>query len=124
MRISDWSSDVCSSDLVRCRDDASLGVQRIRLRSEADGEIIGFVAVEQPPRQLRRLAQGNRQNAGRERIERPAMPQLQTAIVVLAQDRSEEHTSEPQSLMRNSYATFCLNKKRNSLIIYQDNISY
>src|SRR3546814_15703326 len=70
MRISDWSSDVCSSDL----------------RSEADGEIIGFVAVEQPPRELRRLAQGNRQNAGRERIERPAMPQLQTAIVVLAQD--------------------------------------
>src|SRR3546814_6555375 len=71
---------------VRCRDYASLGVQRIRRRSESYGEIIGFVAVEQPPRQLRRLAQGNRQNAGRERIERPAMPQLQTAIVVLAQD--------------------------------------
>src|SRR3546814_8029806 len=28
-------------------------------------------------------------------------------------DRSEEHTSEIQSLMRNSYAVFCLNKKKN-----------
>src|SRR3546814_9171692 len=30
-------------------------------------------------------------------------------------DRSEEHTSELQSLMRNSYAVFCLKKKKNNI---------
>src|SRR3546814_7445911 len=35
------------------------------------------------------------------------------------QVRSEEHTSELQSLMRNSYAVFCLNKKRKQLITTQ-----
>src|SRR3546814_3134097 len=33
------------------------------------------------------------------------------AVVRLAEARSEEHTSEPQSLMRTSYAVFCLTKK-------------
>src|SRR3546814_1338184 len=33
-------------------------------------------------------------------------------IVLLKNDRSEEHTSELQSLMRNSYAVFCLKKKK------------
>src|SRR3546814_958100 len=32
--------------------------------------------------------------------------------VAIVQPRSEEHTSELQSLMRNSYAVFCLNKKK------------
>src|SRR3546814_7283710 len=32
--------------------------------------------------------------------------------LILREDRSEEHTSELQSLMRNSYAVFCLTKKR------------
>src|SRR3546814_5749671 len=36
------------------------------------------------------------------------------AIVVQAGERSEEHTSELQSLMRISYAVFCLKKKRNT----------
>src|SRR3546814_4587823 len=34
-------------------------------------------------------------------------------------DRSEEHTSELQSLMRNSYAVFCLKKKKNSTVTYK-----
>src|SRR3546814_5799173 len=36
-------------------------------------------------------------------------------LAVLAIQRSEEHTSELQSLMRNSYAVFCLNKKKNTI---------
>src|SRR3546814_5194602 len=36
-----------------------------------------------------------------------------TAIVIASKLRSEEHTSELQSLMRNSYAVFCLKKKKN-----------
>src|SRR3546814_1615680 len=43
-------------------------------------------------------------------------PQLRSTI------RSEEHTSELQSLMRNSYAVFCLNKTTTSLTNYDHNI--
>src|SRR3546814_10074371 len=41
---------------------------------------------------------------------------------LLALNRSEEHTSELQSLMRTSYAVFCLKKKRAKLVIEQHNI--
>src|SRR3546814_7832066 len=37
-----------------------------------------------------------------------------SAVPVVLRHRSEEHTSELQSLMRNSYAVFCLQKKKNS----------
>src|SRR3546814_10237925 len=37
------------------------------------------------------------------------------AVFVNRRDRSEEHTSELQSLMRNSYAVFCLKKKQNTI---------
>src|SRR3546814_7887079 len=43
-------------------------------------------------------------------------PLMATPIRLLGQRRSEEHTSEPQSLMRISYAVFCLQKKKNPLI--------
>src|SRR3546814_5208316 len=36
-----------------------------------------------------------------------------TALMLLGENRSEEHTSELQSLMRISYAVFCLKKKKN-----------
>src|SRR3546814_6301100 len=58
----------------------------------------GVVAVPQPgswPRDLEGLRRGERIQAGLRRA-----------------GRSEEHTSELQSLMRNSYAVFCLNKNR------------
>src|SRR3546814_7568621 len=38
--------------------------------------------------------------------------------------RSEEHTSELQSLMRISYAVFCLKKKKNSITKYTSNIQH
>src|SRR3546814_8193999 len=38
--------------------------------------------------------------------------QAEVTVFVAAQDRSEEHTSELQSLMRTSYAVFCLQKKK------------
>src|SRR3546814_1387110 len=39
-------------------------------------------------------------------------------IVMIGSNRSEEHTSELQSLMRNSYAVFCLKKKTDPHTIY------
>src|SRR3546814_2201217 len=48
---------------------------------------------------------------GRPRVQRPA-PTPQAASAASAAKRSEEHTSELQSLMRISYAVFCLKKKK------------
>src|SRR3546814_3277824 len=47
-------------------------------------------------------------------IDRPAFPFLRAALETLQHDRSEEHTSELQSLMRISSAVFCLKKKKNN----------
>src|SRR3546814_8688739 len=94
MRISDWSSDVCSSDLVI---DAVIDVPwtRERFAGKPDDFFIqpsdiadeAFHVAHQP------------KSAWSFRTEiRPF--------------RSEEHTSELQSLMRISYAVFCLQKKK------------
>src|SRR3546814_8870066 len=45
------------------------------------------------------------------RIERPGAPAKARTLSLSGLPRSEEHTSELQSLMRNSYAVFCLTKK-------------
>src|SRR3546814_1810317 len=46
-----------------------------------------------------------------------AQPRL-ACVAYEGQERSEEHTSELQSLMRNSYAVFCL-KKKNCFVLYK-----
>src|SRR3546814_5831731 len=89
MRISDWSSDVCSSDLGR---DGGCGgaAQAVAELSER----------HRPEHRLRAAALQGRELVEGVRSD-PDRP------------RSEEHTSELQSLMRNSYAVFCLKKKKN-----------
>src|SRR3546814_8786315 len=111
MRISDWSSDVCSSDLVGAhrpqraaptgergsiadRDAAfHMAPHRARARLHADQHIILDIlqridgVVTDHPRDAAGIEQGQRK------------------------PRSEEHTSELQSLMRISYDVFCLKKK-------------
>src|SRR3546814_10213212 len=105
MRISDWSSDVCSSDLValapRC-----FGVEDIgRI---ADEHIDALVADRGQRRRGRRLAED------RFLVELPVAGVEDATIGGVDdygahfEDRSEEHTSELQSLMRISYAVFCL----------------
>src|SRR3546814_3051076 len=46
---------------------------------------------------------------------RPGIPCLEITLAVDCEGRSEEHTSELQSLMRISYAVFCLKKKKNHI---------
>src|SRR3546814_4860010 len=124
MRISDWSSDVCSSDL-QCRGDGDdqVGLQADQRGDGADAQDIGEQLAAETGEARRQVHHG------------AARPQIdgedQAADTVIgdhgigaagnaelrqrtpAEDqRSEEHTSELQSLMRNSYAVFCLKKKK------------
>src|SRR3546814_5530903 len=106
MRISDWSSDVCSSDLLAA---AKTG----RAVNIKKGQFLA-------PWDMQHVA-GKMKAAGNDRVllcERGAsfgynmLVSDMRALPILAQ-RSEEHTSELQSLMRISYAVFCLKKKKN-----------
>src|SRR3546814_3569623 len=112
MRISDWSSDVCSSDLAASRSCRYSLLEAL--------QVAGLLAV---------LARGGGARGGRtDRTQRrvfraaeieskgaalPVGAALRQVLQVgrLAGDRSEEHTSELQSLMRISYAVFCLKTK-------------
>src|SRR3546814_10905472 len=124
MRISYWSSDVCSSDLAhrigrtrlverqfaRTRDHrhrrAQLVAAAVDERALALDEalVTGEVVVDRvgDHHQL-----GTRARAHGHALAAAVGPQRGD---VAGQVRSEEHTSELQSLMRNSYAVFCLKK--------------
>src|SRR3546814_7809381 len=98
MRISDWSSDVCSSDLTCERFRSS--------RHTSMPETFGSITSSST-------------TSGRtaSNISSAASPSLATCTRKPSRDsptvrRSEEHTSELQSLMRISYAVFCLKKKK------------
>src|SRR3546814_987899 len=127
MRISDWSSDVCSSDLL--------------LRRELEGNEARTLAV----------VGGRRDEAGAGPTGQPALwqrhqvldPRAGAAVlgevdparhagaelagiegglqwIGTGHGRSEEHTSELQSLMRISYAVFCLKKKKHNNRLAED----
>src|SRR3546814_2246309 len=112
MRISDWSSDVCSSDL-------SLATSGTRRRARHPGHPL--------PSAQTRFRAGSRKSSiavsGHRANNQPATYRSScwhgdsVAAIRAAPAsrllRSEEHTSELQSLMRTSYAVFCLKKKTN-----------
>src|SRR3546814_5228787 len=104
MRISDWSSDVCSSDLSRLAVDAADAAAAIN--PEIDVEAMQVAVHEQGAT----IAVSVTVDAGARLIRFPLVPMPSPRIARTAA-RSEEHTSELQSLMRISYAVFCLKKK-------------
>src|SRR3546814_4177151 len=115
MRISDWSSDVCSSDL--------MGIKEAAARMTAGGTIVNISSITA----MRGFVQWGEYAATKAGI----ISLTQTAAVeygpagirvncvapgiIDTPMRSEEHTSELQSLMRISYAVFCLKTKNHSL---------
>src|SRR3546814_10908199 len=135
MRISDWSSDVCSSDLAgdRLLDDA---LRALRRRDRGVGRRANDTCDRRRDiqRQMARERAGRDRRCGRGRhLGRLCGGRLYCAALWLALGllrrrhsggdhrdhlradgarRSEEHTSELQSLMRISYAVFCLKKKK------------
>src|SRR3546814_5763300 len=110
MRISDWSSDVCSSDL----------------RAAINAVPVASCPQVKPAKPPRRAAGAVASVAGTS----GSSPTFKTNCSVIGNfpligcllryqraapsdaERSEEHTSEPQSLMRISYAVFCLKQKQ------------
>src|SRR3546814_6402389 len=109
MRISDWSSDVCSSDLR-----AVIGRPSLLLADEPTGNLDDRMAV----RLLYHFEELNK---------------IGTTVVIATHNeslvqrfphpvtRSEEHTSELQSLMRISYTALCLQNKKYAHIINYNN---
>src|SRR3546814_1650517 len=128
MRISDWSSDVCSSDLftgkyldeITLPDDEGPVLESYQLVSESkcavltrmkwhlDANTIGeYDACFLPLSENGRTVDKALGMECYENVER-------NFTLGRRQPRSEEHTSELQSLMRTSYAVFCLKKKKNN----------
>src|SRR3546814_8295051 len=137
MRISDWSSDVCSSDLPE-GGPATRGRPMINLLPLAQGETIStvlplsedeaewgklhvmFATAKGSVRRNSMDAFTNVPSNGKIAMKFEGEDEDDRLIGVALLDenddvllaRSEEHTSELQSLMRNSYAVFCLKKKK------------
>src|SRR3546814_2957757 len=110
MRISDWSSDVCSSDLDVLA--AALAARRQRLGQVQRGrEAVDAGADDDNAAAVGKRHGGLLQERRFGSSLRRAMRSRRTIGEI---DRSEEHTSELQSLMRISYAVFCLKKKQNN----------
>src|SRR3546814_6592506 len=133
MRISDWSSDVCSSDLVPAWRAARHRAQPAD--AGADGDVV-LARLRTPAGARSGLRAARCRRAGQPRQPvphhprhvpgpdgrlragtRPAAPLRVRALTRRPADqaRSEEHTSELQSIMRISYAVFCLKKKKNNI---------
>src|SRR3546814_5691270 len=103
MRISDWSSDVCSSDLSRWANSAGRLMSSWSVRSASldnGGSDIGLGVIGHCG-----------STGGCLGFCHEAVLRLHQANADRHYYRSEEHTSELQSLMRISYAVFCLKKK-------------
>src|SRR3546814_3176986 len=128
MRISDWSSDVCSSDLrVRAEEDVRLWCPvrqgRAIPRKTRLGRHRGHVRLAGSTRQCERRSLQARGAVSPDAFHAQYQPLSRRSAdrrpkccgrCWFAPDRrSEEHTSELQSLMRISYAVFCLKKKTN-----------
>src|SRR3546814_9057112 len=121
MRISDWSSDVCSSDLGT---KAFVRQFSLCLRSDLHGKGVRVTSIEPGLVEtefmlVRYLQDENAADAVYRHASALKPEDLADTLHWVAEqpphvnvNRSEEHTSELQSLMRISYAVFCLKKKQ------------
>src|SRR3546814_5919746 len=118
MRISDWSSDVCSSDLVG--DAVTSRRQGLEeLRGRLNSSTSAAERADMSARLQLEQAQMMNDQMGLQAIELQRRAKAEANYQrSLASNRSEEHTSELQSLMRISNAVFCLKKKNTATSIH------
>src|SRR3546814_3785981 len=119
MRISDWSSDVCSSDLEPGRELHEPPGGALRLVLEVALSLLERGSWTLPSWHVEQAlaARAARELGWTVAPIRPPESgelglRLQNKLSSKVLQRSEEHTSELQSLMRISYAVFCLKKKK------------
>src|SRR3546814_6875287 len=117
MRISDWSSDVCSSDLFTIAIDTEFRQHAAHAAAQllAAGVAIRLIGIVQLVGRLRidvvfAAAAALAILGGNDKHHRATHVRRQR-LGIVQRIRSEEPTSELQSLMRNSYAVFCLKQK-------------
>src|SRR3546814_5435864 len=135
MRISDWSSDVCSSDLIYGQVARTGEAVRFEDAAEALGgywyDVYAFRVGDPKAPQVavllnditarRRMEAALRRSEERLRALNETLEdrvQQRSHELALAQEalrRSEEHTSDHKTLMRHSYAVFCLHNKPRQL---------
>src|SRR3546814_6912322 len=121
MRISDWSSDVCSSDLLASghgREAVAVDTQVACHNREKIAWLgIGIVPLR-PMAPTVQIAAAHWIAIGKQHREGGLVCFHPNAVdaqyIRPVRERSEEHTSELQSLMRISYAVFCLKKNNNT----------
>src|SRR3546814_4873041 len=118
MRISDWSSDVCSSDLqpsqklIDHSKESACGLGQRKQKSDGD---LAHTAQSQTLRVALHAVRRQRDRApGTTHQSRPEPERTKRPRPLQCRRRcgSEEHTSELQSLMSISYPVFCLHKKQ------------
>src|SRR3546814_6692995 len=126
MRISDWSSDVCSSDLLpqygrtaraeenrttQSRMTSTMTANLQNLTHTTLDRVLGAIGADAHSRAVCDFSQAAR-------TRKPSQGELAHAAnrSLFYWIRSEEHTSELQSLMRTAYAVLCLKKKTNYII--------
>src|SRR3546814_5777704 len=129
MRISDWSSDVCSSDLESLEHFEGAHDFQIARKVVVSGEKQDLVAsclggcvdrdigvehdLEANVRVIEQVADHHHViNVLRQLVLEIGKLVALALAAAVERDRSEEHTSELQSLMRISYAVFCLKKTK------------
>src|SRR3546814_6601943 len=113
MRISEWSSDVCSSDLRAARGRTRRRCRARRQRRRSRGSPPSRPA---PPKSSSFVSSAQLRPLNSAVVPPgPLGPPLRQPASTAG--RSEEHTSELQSLMRISYAVFCLQKKIYKIIV-------
>src|SRR3546814_8694227 len=108
MRISDWSSYVCSSDLMR-----AACLKKVRRRKSC---CTAARTVPTTSSAARKVCSTGWRRCIRDFARRSTSPKPPSPKSA----RSEEHTSELQSLMRISYAVFCLKKKKQKRKLNQE----
>src|SRR3546814_2074591 len=103
MRISDWSSDVCSSDLLAgIRQGEALTIRFVG---------VSYIVITSPHMGDREMSPLRLDHVTLSSGRMDDTVAFYGEILRMRPGRSEEHTSELQSLMRISYAVFCLKKK-------------
>src|SRR3546814_6839881 len=110
MRISDWSSDVCSSDLWQAAQTALAWIVESSELERVLQQAVQVFGIAWHAEKFQKF-ESHKVYTDTERILTPEL-----LVGADGANRSEEHTSELQSLMRISYAVFCLKKKKKTTV--------